>query len=72
MTDEARWTLTDPNSLITSCSVHFWEYFAPSTLRTIYQARSAVGNVSDCRYMPDSSSRDKEFDPGPDSYLHGG
>ena len=49
MTDEARWALTDLISLITSCSVHFWEYFAPSTQRTICRARSAVGHVSDCR-----------------------
>ena len=69
--DEARWTLTDLNSSITSFSVHFWEYFAPSTLRTLCRARSAVGNVSDCRYVPDSSSRDKEFDPGPVSYFRG-
>ena len=61
----------DPNSLITSCSVHFWEYFSPSTQRTICQAHSAVGNVYDCRYMPDCSSRGKEFDPGPDSYFRG-
>ena len=71
MTDEARWALTDLNSLITSCSVHFWEYFALSTQRTICRARSAVSNVSDFRYMPDGSSRDKEFDPGPDSYFRG-
>ena len=68
---EARWTLTDPNSLITSCSVHFWEFFAPSTHRTIRRACSTVGNVSDCRYMPDCSSRGKESDPGPDSYFRG-
>ena len=71
MKDEARWALTDLNSLITSCSVHFWEYFAPSTQRKICRARSAVGHVSDCRYMPDGSSRGKEFDPGPDSYFRG-
>ena len=71
MTDEARWTLTDPNSLITSCSVHFWEYFAASTQKRICLARSAVGNVSDCRYVPDCSSRGKEFDPDPDSYFRG-
>ena len=71
MTDEVRWTLTDPNSLITSCSVHFWEYFAPTTQRTICRARSTVDNVSDCRYVPESSSRGKEFDLGPDSYFRG-
>ena len=71
MTDEARWTLTDPNSLTTSCSVHFWEYLALKTHRTICRARRAVGNVSDCRYVPDSSSRGKEIDPCPDSYFCG-
>ena len=71
MTDEARWTLTDPNSLITSFSVHFWEFFAHSTQRKICQARSAVGNVPDCKYVPDCSSKGKEFDPGPDSYFRG-
>ena len=32
--------------------------------------RSAVGH-GHCRYMPDGSSRGKEFDPSLDSYFRG-
>ena len=31
--------------------------------------RSAVGNVSDCRYKSDCRSRGRKFDPGPVPYF---
>ena len=30
-----------------------------------------VGNMSDCRYMSDYTSRGREFDPGPVPYFLG-
>ena len=35
------------------------------------EPRSAVGNVSDCRYVSDCRSRGREFDPGSFPYFHG-
>ena len=34
-----------------------------------YGARSAVSNVSDCRYVSDCRSRGHEFDPSPAPYF---
>ena len=33
--------------------------------------QSAVGNVSDCRYVSDCRSRGREFDPSPVPYFLG-
>ena len=33
--------------------------------------RSAVGNLSDCRFMSDCRSSGRKFDPGPVSYFGG-
>ena len=41
------------------------------SLGTSTRLGSAVGNVSDCRYLSDCRSRGPEFDPGPVPFFRG-
>ena len=43
------------------------DFFQNQLFRT--GPRSAVGNVSGYRWMPDHKSRGREFDPGPVPYF---
>ena len=49
------------------------EWWILAKLKIIYHTglRSAVGNVSEWRYVSDCRSRGCEFDPGPVPYFHG-
>ena len=46
---------------------------AADDIQTVHSwPRSAVGNMSDCRYVSDCRSRGCEFDPGSVPYFCGG
>ena len=51
-------TIEDPDSLLHITDAHS-------------RPRSAIGNVSDCRYVSDCRFKVCEFDPGPVSYFRG-